>query len=249
MRFLFRFCCILFLGALLTACKTDLYTGLTQEEANQMSVVLLSQHISVDKAASKDGSMSLSVEKADFAPAVELLRLHGYPQKKYRSVEDLFPGDQLVTSPGQEQTKIVYLKEQNLERMLADMDGVVSARVVIAQPEDNDDGSIQESASVAAFIKYAPNVAMNNSITQIKGLIHSSVPALSFDKISVVLQPAQYLTVTLTPASPMTPKRILQEYGFWIIIVLLACGWLGYGGYVVFKRVRKSMLTVEEEVP
>jgi type III secretion protein J len=156
----------------------------------------------------------------------------------------------LVTSPGQEQTKIVYLKEQSLERMLSDMEGVVSARVVIAQPEenDNDDGSAPEASSVAAFIKYAPNVTVNNSITQIKGLIHASVPALGFDKISVVLQPTQYLMETLAPTPPMTPERILQKYSFWIVIGILVSGWMGYCIYLVYGRIRKSAVADEDKL-
>lgn len=248
MNVFFRMCGVLLISCLLTACKTDLYTGLSQEEANQMSVVLLSQHIAVDSAVSKDGSIALTVDKSDFAVAVELLRLHGYPQKKYRSVEDLFPGDQLVTSPGQEQSKIIYLKEQSLERMLADMEGVVSARVVIAQPEEKDDGSPQESASVAAYIKYAPSVAVNNSVTQIKGLIHASVPALAFDKISVVLQPTHYLTATALPAPALTFNGFIREYGFWLALGVLGLGWSGFGLYVLFERFRRSKESKAEGV-
>ncbi|ECJ9816604.1 EscJ/YscJ/HrcJ family type III secretion inner membrane ring protein [Salmonella enterica] len=246
MNVFFRMCGVLLVSLLLTACKTDLYSGLSQEEANQMSVVLLSQHITVDSTASKDGTIALSVDKSDFAAAVELLHLHGYPQKKYRSVEDLFPGDQLVTSPGQEQSKIIYLKEQSLERMLADMEGVVSARVVIAQPEEKDDGTPQDSASVAAYIKYAPSEAVNNSVTQIKGLIHASVPDLAFDKISVVLQPTHYLTATMLPAPTLAARDILREYGFWIVVGVLVFGWAGFGAYVVCGRLRRRKETTTE---
>ncbi|MCK7227228.1 type III secretion inner membrane ring lipoprotein SctJ [Enterobacter asburiae] len=250
MKLSLRICGVLIVSLFLTACKTDLYSGLSQDEANQMSVVLLSQNIAVDKVESKNGTMTLTVEKSDFAAAVELLRLHGYPQKKYRNVEDLFPNDQLVTSPGQEKTKIIFLKEQSLERMLADMDGVVSARVVIAQPEDKDDGSPQESASVAAYIKYAPNEAVNNSVSQIKGLIHASVPMLSYDKISVVLQPTQYLT-TMMPAAapPLTVSGVLHEYGFMIIMAMLCAGWAGFGLYVVFNRFRRPKESKAEAIP
>lgn len=249
MNVFFRMCGVLVISFLLTACKTDLYTGLSQEDANQMSVILLSQHISVDRAVSKDGSIALTVDKSDFAVAVELLRLHGYPQKTYRSVEDLFPGDQLVTSPGQEQSKIIYLKEQSLERMLADMEGVVSARVVIAQPEEKDDGNPQESASVAAYIKYAPSVAMNNSVSQIKGLIHASVPTQAFDKISVVLQATNYLTAATLPAPALTVDGIIREYGFSFVLGVLGLGWSGFGLFVLLDRFRRRKESKAEGMP
>gem|GEM_PF-5631943 len=159
-----------------------------------MAVLLLSRHIDVETRANKDGLYTLFIEKENYAKAVEFLHLHGYPQKKYRNVEDLFPADQLVTSPGQELSKLVYLKEQSLERMLSDMDGVISARVVIAQPLSTDSDTSNEITSVAVFIKYSPDNDLQNSITQIKGLVHDSVPDLNYDKISIVMQPVKYLS-------------------------------------------------------
>ena len=81
----------------------------------------------------KTGKVTLKIEKEISLSMVELLRQNGYPKANYVDIEQLFPSGQLVSSPAQEEAKMSYLKEQQLERTLSNMDGVISARVSIAQ--------------------------------------------------------------------------------------------------------------------
>lgn len=136
-------------------------------------------------------------------------------------MEDVFPSDQLVTSPGQELSKIVYLKDQNIERMLSDMDGVISARVSIAQSMPTDDAPEEQMSSVSVFIKYSPETNLQNSVTQIKGLVHDSIPDLDYDKISIVLQPVHYLNSGIKIVKNETVKDWLNIYGFWLAMTLV----------------------------
>lgn len=212
-----------------------------------MAVLLLARHIDVDKKVNKDGLFTLSIDKADFASAVEILRLHGYPQKKYRSVEDVFPSDQLVTSPGQELSKIIYLKEQGLERMLADMDGVISTRVVIAQPLNTDDDADKAMTSVAVFIKYAPENNLQNSLTQIKGLVHDSIPDLSYDKISIVLQPINYIKTTGVSASRDILGNWWRIYGFWVVTCMVGCAWFIFLCLIICGKIKQRRIEDIEE--
>lgn len=212
-----------------------------------MAVLLMARHIDVDKQVNKDGLFALSIDKADFASAVEILRLHGYPQKKYRNVEDIFPSDQLVTSPGQELSKIIYLKEQGLERMLADMDGVISTRVVIAQPLTTDDESDKSMTSVAVFIKYSPEHNLQSSLTQIKGLVHDSIPDLGYDKISIVLQPIQYIKTDVTSAARNSLKDWIKLYGFWMVACAVGCAWIIFLSLVIYGKYKQRRTAEFEE--
>ncbi|EEU3868594.1 hypothetical protein ACEZ54_000624 [Salmonella enterica subsp. diarizonae] len=87
----FRFLSLLILVTLLCGCKAELYDNLSQDEANQMVALLLSQHIDVDKTVNKNGLFSISIDKSDFISAVEILRLHGYPQKNIVMWRMFFP--------------------------------------------------------------------------------------------------------------------------------------------------------------
>ncbi|AIO69819.1 type III secretion system inner membrane ring lipoprotein SctJ [Burkholderia oklahomensis] len=186
-----RVACAAALALSLAACKSDLYTNLPEAEANQMIALLMLRDIAVDKKPLKDGNVTIRVESDQFVNAVELMRQNGLPRRKLAALEDLFPPGQLVTSPAQEQAKITFLKEQQLEKMLRAMDGVVDAQVSIAEAEpQNRRDPPQPSASV--FVKYSPERNFGARETEIRSLVVTGTPGLSPDHVSVVLQPADY---------------------------------------------------------
>ena len=76
---------------LTVACKEQLYTGLTEKEANQMQALLLSNDVNVSKEMDKSGNMTLSVEKEDFVRAITILNNNGFPKKKFADIEVIFP--------------------------------------------------------------------------------------------------------------------------------------------------------------
>lgn len=175
----------------LSGCGMELYSGLSEGEANQMLALLMLHQIKAEKQSEKGGTVALNVDKSQFINAVELLRQHGFPRQRFASVDELFPSNQLVTSPGQEQAKMVYLKEQQLESMLSHMDGVIQADVTIAMPAPTDGkSSVPHAASV--FIKYSPEVNLLSYQPQIKNLIRDGIPGIDFSQISVVMQPTNY---------------------------------------------------------
>ena len=194
---------------MLTACKIDLYNKLSEEEANQMLALLILRHIDAEKQAGKSGDITLKVEKDQFVNAVEILRQYGYPKRKTDTIADLFPSGQLVTSPAQEHAKMTYLKEQQLEKMLNSMDGVIQAQVSIAEGMASDNAASEVPApSAAVFIKYSPEANLTNREAEIKSLIHDGIPNLHPENISIVLQAADYRylpkKMTLTSSEPVS---------------------------------------------
>ncbi len=181
-------CALLFA---LTGCKVELHRALSETEANQMLALLLVSGLQADKRADAAG-MTVRIERNDFVRGVEVLRQHGLPRQKRASVEDVFPPGQLVSSPLQEQAKLIFLKEQRLERMLAALDGVMVAEVSIAQVPTDSSGRTTLPPGVAVFVKYSPEVNMAQRMTDIRSLVHDSVPGVSPERISIVLQPADY---------------------------------------------------------
>ncbi|WP_114785704.1 type III secretion system inner membrane ring lipoprotein SctJ [Vibrio tetraodonis] len=185
----------LMLALLLSGCKVELYQNLPQSEANQMVALLMLNHIDVNSDIdTKTGKVTLKIEKDQFINAVELLRQNGYPKANYVDIEQLFPSGQLVSSPAQEEAKMSYLKEQQLERTLSNMDGVISARVSIAQNVKSASSSRANTTdkSAAVYIKYSPEANLSSSETQIRNLIKNAVPDLQYENISLFLQPADF---------------------------------------------------------
>ncbi|EBR4086535.1 SPI-2 type III secretion system apparatus lipoprotein SsaJ [Salmonella enterica subsp. enterica serovar Ohio] len=182
----------------LTACDVDLYRSLPEDEANQMLALLMQHHIDAEKKQEEDG-VTLRVEQSQFINAVELLRLNGYPHRQFTTADKMFPANQLVVSPQEEQQKINFLKEQRIEGMLSQMEGVINAKVTIALPT-YDEGSNASPSSVTVFIKYSPQVNMEAFRVKIKDLIEMSIPGLQYSKISILMQPAEFRMVPDVPA-------------------------------------------------
>ncbi|WP_299493707.1 type III secretion system inner membrane ring lipoprotein SctJ [uncultured Shewanella sp.] len=219
----------------ISGCKMDLYRGLPQDEANQMLALLMLNDMDGEaELDQKTGTITLLINKEEFINAVELLRQNGYPKAHYTGIEELFPSGQLVTSPAQEKAKMNYFKEQQLERTLSSMKGVINARVSIADTvvENNNMEPIIKSAS--AYIKYSPEANLNNIESQIKSLIKNSIPQLEYANISLLMQAAdyQYKPKKVVEEEPSTsPQEWLFEYKYFIL------GLLGFLLLLVFGRI------------
>ncbi len=174
----------------LAGCKSELYGRLDETEANQMLALLIYNKIAAQKSAGKEG-IALQVDEDRFVDAVEVLRQHGLPRRKIATMQDLFPSGQLVASPEQEQAKLIYLKSQQLEKMLSSMDGVIAVEVSVAQSNSREGGQ-PEPASAAVFIKYSPEVNLPVREAEIRALIHHGIPALAPERISLSMQRAEY---------------------------------------------------------
>ncbi len=218
---------LLGLMPLLTGCKSELYSKLDETEANQMLALLIYNKIPADKEVSKEG-ISLRVEEDRFVDAVEVLRQNGLPRPKTVTMQDLFPSGQLVSSPEQEEAKLSYLKSQQLEKMLASMDGVISAEVSVAEPRTQD-GETPPPASAAVFIKYSPDVNLPAREAEIRALICNGIPGLTTDRITLTLQRAEYryLAPSSFVAKPPLPWQAAGAAGGTLLLgmIIMATLW------------------------
>jgi type III secretion protein J len=219
-----RTACILLAALLLCGCKIDLYSGLPEGEANRMLALLMLRHIDAEKKVLKGDAVTIRVEKAQFVNAVELLRQNGLPRQSPVTVQELFPSGQLVTSPAQEQAKIIFLKEQELGSMLRSMDGVIDAQVSIAEsPGANRYDPPTRSASV--FIKYSPDRNLESRETHIRSLIMKGVPNLQADNIMVIMQRADYRYLPGTsnrPSGDTAAHTSAPGHRLWLAVPLSA---------------------------
>lgn len=238
---------VLLLGLvlLLSGCRVELYSNLSELEANQMLALLMSNRISAEKVQAKDGSLQLRVDEDHFVTAVETLRQHGYPRKKFVSAEDFFPAGQLISSPVQEKTRISYLKEQSLERMLSNIEGVIAANVSIGQEAAESGLDTAPDPSVAVLVKYSPEVNLKAFSVQIRKLVLSAVPGVKDESVALMLQPVSQRSLPEAPevlgyAGHEKPTDVAESSGHakhWILAGIAAgAGILVMGGLACIYR-------------
>ena len=184
---------ILALSLTLSGCKTELYSGLGENDANNMLAIMLDSGIDAEKISNpKEGTYTINIDDSKIPIAVRLLKEHGYPREKVASMDEMFKKDGLVSSPLEERVRFIYALSQSVQETLMQIDGVLIARVHVVLPENNPaiQGS-QRPSSASVFIKYHPAYDLEGMKSEIKLIVEKSIEGLSYDKVSVVMLPAQ----------------------------------------------------------
>jgi type III secretion protein J len=174
---------------LLTGCKEDLYSNLTENEAVQMWALLLKNDIGSEKFVGKDGAFGIRVETDQIAEAVQIFKVCGFPKNEYKDIGSLFKKEGLISSPIEEKARYMHGLSQSLGETISQIEGVVIARVHIVIPEENPfSGSIKPSAA-SIFIKHRPDSNFSDLKSKIKQLVSKSVEGLQYSRVAVALLP------------------------------------------------------------
>ena len=168
---------------------TELYSQLDEQEGNEMLALLLQHNISSRKRPQKDNMVSLEVNTHKIPEAMELLRKNGYPRDKFSTFKDLFNADKLIATPYEDRTRYTYGLSQELANTLSRVDGVMTARVHLVLPAEDDKEA--RAASAAVFIKHNPNYDMEEHIPKMKSVVASGIESIDYEAVNVALFPAE----------------------------------------------------------
>jgi len=235
----------------LAACsgRVELFSTVTESEANEILAVLLDSGIPAQKSGTKDG-MSISVEGGHVAQALDILRARGLPRESFSGMGQIFQKEGLVSSPLEERARYIYALSQELSNTLSQMDGVLVSRVHVVLPER---ASVNEAAmpsTAAVFIKHQAGYSLDTLQPQIRRLVTHAIPGLTEDRVSIVLVAAhpvkspdmgnttsRVLGVEMAPGSAAALLEVLLVV---IALVLLmvagALAWLWWRGMPDFVR-------------
>ena len=181
---------ILITVILLSGCNVELYSNLTERQANEMLSVLLSNGTDADKKSLGKGMYAILVPKAHLASAVELLNARGLPREQYADLKEMYKKEGLISSPMEERIRYMYSLSQSIAETLTNIDGVLVARVHVAVPEtDKFSGEIRPT-SASVFIKHQDGFDLQGARPEIKKIVESSIEGLAYEKIAVYLSPS-----------------------------------------------------------
>jgi len=169
--------------------RADLYTNLTEREANQMLAVLLEAGIVAQKKSGADG-VSLMVSESQFGRAMSLLEARGLPSDRYTSLGEVFQKEGIVSSPVEERARYIYALSQELGQTIAQIDGVLNARIHVVLPETDMLGRGANPSSASVSIKHRIDAPIEALTPNIKMLVANSIEGLVYDNVTVVNFPA-----------------------------------------------------------
>ena len=185
---LLRRAMILLLALSLAGCgNEDLYTNVTESDANTMLGLLIARGISATKRPVKENLFAVAVPRDQFASAVDILKWYGIPKETFDGIGEMFPKTGLVSSPSEERIRFMHALAGNISEMLSNIDGVITARVILVLPSNDPYTNKNNPASASVFLKIRPGFDTTTQIPQIKQLVMNSVEGLSYDKVAVTL--------------------------------------------------------------
>ena len=123
---------VLLLLLTLAACnKIEIYTGLTEPQANEMLAVLIKQGIGADKKSLGKNGYSISVSANEMSLAFEILKDNSLPKENFQNLGTVFSGQGMISSTNEEKSRLAYAISQELSDTYSRFDGVLETRVHI----------------------------------------------------------------------------------------------------------------------
>ncbi|RED43730.1 type III secretion system inner membrane ring lipoprotein SctJ [Aestuariispira insulae] len=197
------------LAILMSACQVELYGDLSENEANEMIALLQRSSISVEKKVGKKQSVSLLIAEADFARAMEVMKRHGLPRKRFSNLGEVFKKEGMVSSPTEERARFLYARSQELSQTLNDIQGVLSARVHVVLPQKKNVNGEAVSASASVFIRHRAEYSFDAYIPKIKRLISNGIEGLNYENVAVALFPIEFEEMP-------SDRSTISQYGLWL---------------------------------
>ena len=120
---------LLSLLLLLSGCKVEMYSGLSEDQANQMLSTLLRRGIEAEKQAAGKNGYTLLVDDDQLVRALQVLKENSLPREAFKNLGEVFAGDGMISSTSEVQARMSYALSQELADTLSRIDGVLTARV------------------------------------------------------------------------------------------------------------------------
>ncbi len=202
MRRIRAFFCVLVSLTFLSACQTELYSNLTEREANAMLGALMESGLHASKSSLGEENFSISVTTEDVQDALTILDDQGLPKRNRQSIGQVFAKSGIVSSPFEERVRYVYALGEEVAQTLQQIDGVLVARVHIVMPEEPELGQEAKPSSAAVFIKQKLGFDLDFLMPQIRRLVANSIEGVKYEEVTVVLVEAQRQSVATRDSGP-----------------------------------------------
>ena len=240
---LLRLACLACLLCLLCACKVTLYSGLTEQDANEMLVVLSNNGVVASKDSAGKGLWNLSVDERFLPRSLDILSANGLPRVAYQSMGEVFKKDSMVSTPTEERARLVHAISQELAGTIARIDGVLAARVHLVLPELDNFGNKISPSTASVFIKHRSDVDLTPQVSQIKRLVENSVRDLKYEAISVFL-----FASVLPPPAPVPPEANVLGFAVdpenltraWAVAAAALLALAGLVSFVAYRLLRQK---------
>ena len=180
--------------ALLAGCTRQLDTGLSQQEAQEMVVILRQNGISAyaevesaTKGESPTWQVRIPGNNDQLAAAWNVLHANGLPREKAPGLSQVFSNVGLIPTAGEEKARLLVGLAGELTQTLRSLPGVVDARVHVVIPDNSPllDKKDQSPTTASVLVRYHGDHPPLKE-EEIRAFVAKGVQGLSSDNVSVI---------------------------------------------------------------
>jgi len=208
MKALLAICIVL----MLVACaKQELQTGLSEQEAQEIIVLLKEHGIDADRdrdliSGEKGPPLyKVSVRGGDqnLVVAWRILQENGLPRQKTKGLEEVFSQTGLIPTASEEKARMLLALSGEISRTLKGVPGVVDARVQVVLPENSPiiDKADWKPTTASVLLKYIGAPPLKDE--EIRNLVSKGIEGLTTENVAVVFH-----KIEPSPA----PRRTIAWY-------------------------------------
>ncbi len=226
----------------LYGCQTTVFTDISESSANEIVAFLDGKGIVAQKQPGQAGLFSVLVDEVDFGASVQMLEAEGLPRASYDSLGNVFKKEGVVSTPLEENARLIFALSQEVAGSIALINGVLDARVHVVLPTTDAFGNTSAPSSASIFIKHRHDASIENEVARIKQLVEKSIQNLKYENISVFLfaapavknaSPTQFKTVLGIKVAPSSVGLIWALIG---LIIVLLCTTLGFWAWPRYMK-------------
>jgi type III secretion protein J len=198
------------LALVLGACTHELQTGLNEQEAQEI-VVLMNEN-GIEASAARAPSEKKGEEKwnvvvrggdQNLARAWRVLQENGLPRQKDKGLEDVFSNAGMIPTATEEKARLLLGTSGEISRTLKSVDGIVDAHVLVVLPDSSPllDKTERVPPTASVLIKYRGNTPPLSD-EDVKKLVGRAVEGLQPENVAVVykkIEPKQTVDRSIIP--------------------------------------------------
>jgi type III secretion protein J len=208
--------CVLFLAG----CSRQLETGLSEDDAQQI-VVLLREN-GINAAAEPDPTqkvpswlVNVRGQSDTVVRAWKILHENGLPREKVKGLDDVFANAGMIPTASEEKARLTSGLNGELTRMLHSLPGVVDAKVQVVLPDNNPllEKNEQAPATASALIQFRGDQSPLSEV-EVKSLMAKSVEGLAPEHVAVVFKKVEIMPIPRDVLGPILLNSWLELLAF-----------------------------------
>lgn len=187
---------------LASACSVNLQHDLTEDDANDIYVLLTDGNVDATKlkeGEGKDARYVISVAKADVVTATKLLRRFSLPRPRSDGLSIFKMTKGMIPTQTEERAMLIEALGGEVSNALNRIPGVLEAKTIVMLPEVNDltQPEKKPSPSASVLIKYMAGLEGSKppvTVEEVQAFVASAVPELKKESVKVLMVEAKFLS-------------------------------------------------------